>query len=165
MKCGDRGFLTAEGKPCGQNIGATARACLWHLRSPSERSLLASTGSIVSRMNKALPPGYEVPEFNDEAAVIAFSRAMAQTALTKERVDLKRLSEARGWAGIALQAFGVAVQRRLTDALAKIEHGELAVGILAQIRAGDAPRRPLPWKLPRVPMAEAEQQAEEQAEP
>ena len=159
MKCGERGYVTAAGKPCGQNIGATTRACLWHLRSPSERSLLASTGSIVSRMNKALPPGYQVPEFNDEAAVIAFSRAMAQTALTKERVDLKRLSEARGWAGIALQAFGVTVQRRLTDALARLEHGELAVGILAQIRAGDAPRRPLPWRRPALP-AEAQEQAE-----
>ena len=39
MKCGDKGHVTATGQPCGQNIGAKAKGCLWHTRTAQERRL------------------------------------------------------------------------------------------------------------------------------
>jgi hypothetical protein len=50
VKCGDKGFLTATGQPCGQTIGRSASACLWHSRNAQERRALALKGGIASRM-------------------------------------------------------------------------------------------------------------------
>lgn len=153
MKCFERsGHVTRKGGPCQQVIGGDAPGCLWYVRGPAERSKLASTGSVIRKMRRAKPKTYKVPTFKDEEAVIAFAHELAQTALT-EPVDLRRVGEARQAAALALQGFSVQVQRRVADALARLEHGELAVGILAQIRAGDAPRRPLPWKKPQALLA------------
>lgn len=163
MKCGEKtGHVTRKGTSCQQTIGVDAAGCLWFVRGPKERSKLAFSGSVASRLKRCKPRGYKVPAFKDEAAVIAFAHDLAQTALT-EPVDLKRVAEARGAAALAMQGFAVLVQRRLADGLARLEHGELAFGLLAQIRAADAPRRPLRWKSRPADVAMPAGPAEETA--
>jgi hypothetical protein len=152
MKCGERGHVTATGAPCGQTIGATAVGCLWHSRTPDQRRLLALKGGIASRMRTALPASYQIPEFTDEASILTFARELARMAL-KDDVDLRRVSEARGAASLALSAVSARSQAKLVDALLRLEHGGAAVALLAQFQAGQAngPRRPLPGRVLTLP--------------
>jgi len=147
MKCGDRGFKTAAGTPCGQNIGAGAAGCIWHLQNADGRRLLAIRGNFASRMKRAPPSTYQVPEFDDEAAIIRFARELARLALTED-VDPRRVAEARGAAALALQGFSALTQAKLVDALLTIEHGGPAMILLNQLKAADGPKRLLPWKVP-----------------
>src|SRR5262245_31942341 len=120
MKCGDLGHQTATGGPCQQNIGAKAAGCLWHSRNAEERSLLATKGSIASRMNRALPASTALPEFETPEAIIRFARELGRLALTAD-VDMRRLAEARGAAQLALSAHQAQTQARLVDALLRLE--------------------------------------------
>lgn len=147
MKCGDRGFVTAAGKPCGQIIGAGAAGCIWHLRSAEGRRLLALKGGMASRMKRALPSTYQVREFDSEESIIAFAHELARLALTED-VDPRRVDAARGAASLALSGFTALTQAKLVDALLTIEHGGAAMALLAQLKATDGPRRLLPWKVP-----------------
>jgi len=145
MRCGDKGHLTATGAPCGQTIAASAAGCLWHSRDAEGRRLLALKGGIASRMRTALPVSYQIPEFSDPDAIVRFAQELARVAL-KEDVDLRRVAEARGAAGLALSAHAARAQQQLVDALLRLEHGGGAVALLAQFTAAqtDSKRRPLP---------------------
>lgn len=144
MKCGDRGFLTAAGQPCGQVIGAGAAGCIWHLRSPEGRRLLALKGGMASRMKRALPSTYQMRAFDSEQDIIAFAHELARLALTED-VDPRRVDAARGAASLALSGFTALTQAKLVDALLTIEHGGAAMVLLNQIKASAGPKRLLPW--------------------
>ena len=152
MKCGDKGHVTATGELCQQNINAKAAGCLWHTRDAAARRLLSLKGSVASRMNRALPASYDIPEFSDEGSILAFARELVRLAL-KEDVDLRRLAEARGAASLALSAVSAKTQAKLVDALLRLEHGGAAVALLAQFSAGQATgqRRPLPGRVLTLP--------------
>lgn len=150
MKCGDRGFLTAAGQPCGQTIGARASACLWHSRNAEERRALALRGGIASRMRSALPATTPEPPFDTPESIVAWAQRMARSALVDD-VDPRRLAEARGFAQLALSALSTKAQAQLVDALLKLEHGGVAVALLGRLKAGET--RPLPWKAPQAVLA------------
>jgi hypothetical protein len=84
--------------------------------------------------------------FTTHASRIRFIEWAAKAALTDGSVDLKGLSEARGWVVAAVQAQAVQAQEQIAAALASIEHGEHAVRLLAQLQASlaEGKRRPLP---------------------
>ena len=147
MKCGDRGHLTAAGEPCGQTIGEKAAGCIWHTLSAEGRKAMALKGGIASRMQRALPSTYQVPEFASPENIIAFARELVRLALTED-VDLRRVSEARGAAGLALSAFTARTQERLVEALLRVEHGGAAMLLLTRLQDGliDGRRRPLPGR-------------------
>src|SRR5262245_41910859 len=129
MKCGDRGHVTAQGLPCQQDISAKAPGCLWHSGSAETRRLIASRGGYAVHMKRALPSTYQVPEFGDPEAIIAFARELARLSLTED-VDIRRVAEARGAASLALSAFTARTQEKLVEAMLRVEHGGAAVAML-----------------------------------
>ena len=154
MKCGDRGFVNAAGQPCGQVIGVKAAACIWHSRTPEERSLLALKGGIASRLQRALPATYAMIPFDSRESVVRFAEDLARRVLTED-VDPRRVDSALRAAGVALSAFTAQTQERLVEALLKIEHGGAAMLLLTRLQDGlaEGRRRPLPG---RVAVLEAE---------
>lgn len=147
MKCGDLGFDNAEGQPCGQNVAAGAKSCLWHDQTPKGKrraDLQRKRGGISSRMKSALPASYLVKPFDSVDSIIEWAHEMAGKVL-KEDVDPRRTSEARGFAPLALSAHQARTQQQLVDAL---EHGGAAFALLARLQdTTTAPRKPLPWKV------------------
>jgi hypothetical protein len=154
MRCGEKsGHLTKDGTLCQQPIPATAKGCIWYVRTPEERSLLATKGSLASRMKRALPATYACPEFTETESIIAFARELGRLALTAD-VDMRRLAEARGAAQLALSAHSVQAQARMVDALLALEHGGQALVLLSQFQAAQSDpskRRPLPGKVLAMP--------------
>jgi hypothetical protein len=67
VKCGERGHLTVEGLPCGQEIAEHAAGCVWHVSSPEQRSELASRGQLEGqrRRKRALPASTAYPVLSD----------------------------------------------------------------------------------------------------
>jgi hypothetical protein len=84
MKCGDRGFTTADGRPCGQNISARASACLWHSRNAEERRALALRGGLASRMKTiaVLPDDTPDPVLDNPGGVRALIGQTVQQVRT-----------------------------------------------------------------------------------
>src|SRR5262245_49867103 len=79
--CGDAGGRNvATGEPCQQTTRRGA-LCVWHSRSPEGRRALAMVGGIASRMRRALPSTYQVPEFASPETIIAFAQELARLAL------------------------------------------------------------------------------------
>ena len=150
--CGDAGGRNvATGTPCGQTT-AKGRLCVWHSRSPEGRRDLALRGGVASRMMRALPSTYAVPEFTKPESIIAFAHELARLALTED-VDPRRVAEARGAAGLALSGFTALTQARLVEALSKIEHGAAAVMLLNRLQDGPSAGRgrPLPGRVVSLP--------------
>jgi len=154
MKCGDKGFTTVTGHPCGQTIGADTPACIWHSRTPEERTLLASKGGLKTTIKRAFPSDYAVG-FPDREAVVRVVEDLAKRALT-DQVDLGRIDTALRAASVALTAFGMATQEKMVDALLRLEHGGTAIVLLERMQASlsTGTRRPLPGRLVRVPTEE-----------
>jgi hypothetical protein len=145
VKCGEKGWTTAAGTPCQQNIGKGAVGCLWHSKNEVGRAALAMKGGIASRMKRALPATYEIHPFENREDVIRFANTMATLAL-KHDVDTRRIDCALRAAGLALQAFAQAVNERLVDALLQVEHGGVALTLYRNLTAvtSSTLRRPLP---------------------
>jgi len=152
VKCGEKGWTTAAGTPCQQNIGKNAAGCLWHSKSAAGRLALAMKGGIASRMRRALPATYQVQPFETREDVIRFANAMAELALKKD-VDLRRIDSALRAAGLALQAFAQETNERLVNALLEHEHGGQAFAIYQRMTAvtSSTLRRPLPPRRVAVP--------------
>ena len=147
MKCGELGFTNADGGPCGQNVAAGAKSCLWHDESPKGKrraDLERKRGGLVSRGKGALPPGYAV-SFPDREAVVRFVEDLAKRALTDD-VELRRIDTALRAASVALTAHGMAIQEKMVEALLKLEHGGNSIILLERMQASLATgtRRPLP---------------------
>jgi hypothetical protein len=147
MKCGELGFTNADGQPCGQNVAAGAKSCLWHDESPKGKrraDLERKRGGLVSRGKGALPPGYAV-SFPDREAVVRFVEDLAKRALTDD-VELRRIDTALRAASVALTAHGMAIQEKMVEALLKLEHGGNSIILLERMQASLATgtRRPLP---------------------
>jgi hypothetical protein len=68
MKCGEKGWKTAAGEPCQQNISRHAIGCLWHSRTPQERAVVAQRGAVASRMKslEVLAESTPLPELDDD---------------------------------------------------------------------------------------------------
>ena len=150
MKCGDLGFTNAEGHPCGQNVAAGAKSCLWHDTTPKGKrraDLQRKRGGLKSRAKCALPASYMVAPFDSIDSILGWCHEMAGKVL-KEDVDPRRTSEARGFAQLALSAHQARTQQQLVDALLRLEHGGAAFALLARLQESTAtPRKPLPWKV------------------
>jgi len=71
MKCGDRGHVGADGRPCGQTIGVEARACVWHRTDAEGRRRLAMKGGVASRMRSipCLPGDTPSPVLDNPSGV------------------------------------------------------------------------------------------------
>jgi hypothetical protein len=143
VKCGDKGFLTADGQPCGQPIAASAKGCVWHSRTPEERSALATKGALASRMRRYLPTAAPAPEFSTTEAIVRWAEQTAHRVLTGT-LDPRAASEARQLAALTVSARQAEAQASLVDALMRLESGGAAVALLAQFTNANGKRTPLP---------------------
>jgi hypothetical protein len=159
MKCGDKGFVNADGTPCQQNIAASATSCLWHDQTPKGKrkaDLERKRGGIASRAKLSLPASYLVKPFDSVESIIEWAHEMAGKVL-KEDVDPRRTSEARGFAQLAVSAHQIRAQERMVEALLRLEHGGTAVVLLERMQASltSGQRRPLPGRMVTVPTEES----------
>ncbi len=155
MHCGDLGHKTIHGQPCGQTVGRGKKACIWHSRTPEQRSVLARKGGIARSLEKALPSTYNVPPFDTRESIVEWAREMAGKVLRGE-LSPKLSAEARGHAQLALQARTAEAQERLVEALLTVEHGGSAMLLLTRLQDGlaDGRRRPLPGAIRALPLSE-----------
>ncbi len=149
MKCGELGHKTADGKPCGQTISATAKGCIWHSpdRTPEQKHQTAMKGALLAHKRRLLPETSRLPPFDTREHVIKFAEGLARDVLTRD-VDPRRVDTALRAAGVALTAFAQETQEKLVDALLKIEHGGAAMLLLSRLQDGltQGRRRPLPGR-------------------
>ncbi len=144
MKCGDKEFVTAAGLPCQQNINPKTSGCLWHSKTPKQRSLLATRGALAAKMKKALPSDHPIPSLDGLASYEGACRDLYRLSLTGN-VDRWRLTEARGAIALLMQAEQVRAQQQLYEALVGLERGGPAVVLLNQYLDGHTGgRRPVP---------------------
>ncbi len=144
MKCGDKGFVTAAGLPCQQNINPKATGCLWHSRTPEQRSIVATRGALAAKMKKALPTDHPIPPLDGLSSYEGACRDLYRLSLTGN-VDRWRLTEARGAIALLMQAEQVRAQQQLYQALVGLERGGAAVVLLNQYLEGHTgERRPVP---------------------
>ena len=145
MRCGEFGHKTVHGESCGQNVARGKKACIWHSRTPVQRSVLARKGGIARSLEKALSSTYKVPPFDTRESIVEWARDMAGKVLRSE-LSVKLSAEARGHAQLALQARTAEAQERLVEALLAVEHGGAAMLLLTRLQDGlsEARRRPLP---------------------
>jgi hypothetical protein len=117
LKCGDKGFTTANGAPCGQNIGADARGCVWHTADAEGRRALALKGGIASRLRTvvALPGDTPPPVLDSPAAV------RAELAATIDQVRTGRLDHRIG----AVVINGIATAIKLAELEVAAQIGDL----------------------------------------
>jgi len=146
MKCGDMGFKTVSGAPCGQPLHHGATACLWHSRAPEERSILAGRFGGMNRKSRAVAQDYKVRQFTDRAEVIRFAHDMAELALKRRAATL------------ALQAFAQEMNEKLVNALLQVENGGVAFALYKNLTSVTTPshRRPLPPRVITSPIPEDE---------
>lgn len=153
MKCGDRGFTNATGQPCGQVIGAKSAGCIFHDPARAgEAKKAQAKGALASRMRFTLPKTYQVPEFATRESIVRWAEDMAGRVLRGE-LDPKLSAEARGHAQLALQARTAEAQKKLVEALLRVEHGGAAMLLLTKLQDGlaDGRRRPLPGRVVSLP--------------
>lgn len=148
MKCGEKGWTTKNGTPCGQSISPEMPACIWHDKSPEgiKRAKDAnSKGAAMSRLKLALPETFPEPDFSSSEKVVEFSQRMAHVVLT-QAVDTKRVAEARGMAKLALDGHSTILNARMVDALERLEHGGAALALLERMQQHTGTSRPLPGR-------------------
>ncbi|MCH8039557.1 MAG: hypothetical protein IH977_04340 [Nitrospinae bacterium] len=151
MKCGDKGHLTAQGQPCGQNINVKAAGCLWHVRSKKQRTVLATRGALAARLNKALPVGDPMPILQEGLPGLEAACRYLFGVSLKRNIDRWRLTEARGFLTLLFQAEDLKDRRKLYEAIVSLEHGGQAVILVNQFLEGQTGgRRRIPPKLSPV---------------
>lgn len=154
MRCGDRGYTNEQGKPCGQQIARTAKACIFHMPGEAGQrraKLTQQKGALAAKMRQALPATYQVAPFNSVESIIEWAHEMAGKVL-KENVDTRRTAEARGFAQLALAAIAARTNQQLVEALLRLEHGGAAFALLARLQDGitGGRPRPLPGRVPAL---------------
>jgi hypothetical protein len=147
VKCGDLGHKTVTGQPCQQNIPHGAKGCLWHTRTPEERTKLARFAGITSQKHRLIPETYKanLPPFDTRENVIKFAEQVACAVLTSS-VDAKRVDVALRAASVALSGFQAITQEKLNEALLKLEGGGAALILLERLKVAvaEGKHRPLP---------------------
>ena len=129
MRCGDKGFIRADGQPCMQPIPSSAVACVWHSRTKEERSLFAAKGAGASLMKAGMA--------------------------TKAVLPASTPAPSMGTAAEITEEIRVLIHRVLTGQLDP-RRGEVALGALMRVRAerveSEPQTRPVPqvltWRLP-----------------
>ncbi len=148
MKCGSLGHKTIHGLPCQQDISHESKGCIWHVSDAAQRQVVARLAQVRRLTHKKLPDEYPVPEFTNLETIVTFAHKLAKVALTGT-VDPRRVSEARQCAGLALSAFQAQDQKRLVDAVVRLQHGEAAVLLLQRMTesVADGRKKPLPGRM------------------
>ena len=156
MTCGEVSeHKNRRGGPCGFTLPTGATACAYHSTDAAGRSLLASKGPEARRMKRLLPAEYRVPAFDTREAVQRFARDLAHKVLT-EKVDPRRVDTALRAAGVALSALTAQTQEKLLETLLRLEHGEMAMGLLLRLQEGVSKgrREKIPEKVRVLPPLE-----------
>lgn len=146
MKCS---ATTKNGRPCPAPATRKSDPPRCPMHGDSALSYQRS-GAWASRLRRAMPSTYEIPEFEDERDIVRFARELVRLALTED-VDPRRVDTAIRGAHLALAGFSAQTQARLVDALLKLEHGGAAVALLAQFTNDPTKRKPLPGRV--LPMS------------
>ena len=149
-KCGDLGFLTKAGRPCGQSISETSKGCTFHTSTPAERHDIAMKGALSASLKQTLPEEFEIGDLRTPDDVKAFVRKMLHWVL-KKPIERWRAAEARGLLSVFVQIDQAQATQRLADAVLTAQHGGQSLVFLNQYLDGSMEgRRKLPGRVKAV---------------
>ncbi len=148
------------GGACGGNSLALEAdgkiRCLTHatdsvrIRRREERNLKGGLGRL-----RTLPADTQAPRFRTPGHIRRYAERLAHLVTTGQ-LNRQVAETALRAAGLGLQVHQLKSQERLTDALLRLEHGGVAVQMLAMLTTGlaDGKRRPLPGRLHALPASQ-----------
>ena len=155
-KCGDHGFLTKAGKPCGQSISPEARGCVFHLATPEERKAIALKGAFNASLKNVLPEDFEIGTLETPEDMKAFLKRIIPFVL-KMPIEKWRSQEARGWFSFLVELDRNRVTEKLADAVLTAQHGGQSLVFLNQfLEGGPDSKRRLPSRRVHVVPADSE---------
>jgi len=139
--CGDKGFTTKSGKPCGYNIPDGEEACPHHAADTSRARSFQRRGGLMSQ-RKQLPDWIETADFQTTADTKRTIAAVVRELATNEKADLRRCDSIIR----ACTAVGTIQQiektEELLDVLRTVEGQGKAVIVYNNMK--QSRRRPLP---------------------
>lgn len=149
--CGDRGFLTKSGKPCGQSISEESKGCVFHTSTPEERKAIAMKGAFNASLKNVLPSDFDIGTLETPEDMKAFLKRILPHVL-KQPIEKWRSQEARGWFGFLVELDRNRVTEKLADAVLTAQHGGQSLIFLNQFLEGSADgRRKLPPRFTPLP--------------
>ncbi len=155
--CGELGFVTKSGAPCGYRIGSGRKACPHHGGDPTEALAFQVKGGIASRARHALPEDFALPDLESSDG-LKQALQLHMTLALKKNVERWRVSEFRGALTLRVQIEAVKAQQQTNDMLMRLEHGAMASGMFLRLREGlmTGTKRPVPGKMVSIVEKEAE---------
>lgn len=132
------GKPSKSGKPC-RFIIPEGGECPVHGGNPEEFARRQAVG--VLRAKEARNAKYrniEIGDITTEDGVLEAIRQLMEAAATAPRAELKRIEVLRALCNSAVGLLQMKIQRELQRTLMRLEHGERAAVILAQLAAGGA---------------------------
>lgn len=147
-KCGDHGFKTKDGTPCGYRIPETATSCPHHdPNGPSRARSFQSKGTLAAQYRR-IPEQIQAGDLRTVEALRDIYGQVIETATKQKGVDLKVLDTVLKALSGASNLLQVDAVNTLADALARTEgHGQ---GLLVLERLKQTKLRPVapPRRLP-----------------
>jgi hypothetical protein len=109
-RCPER---NVDGSPCRAAVVLADGFCISHSHNARELKALAVRRGGAAHHAGTLPESMPVPSFRSHHEVVAWAEATAHLVLTNPDVDPRRVGEARGLAGLALDAHELALAERV----------------------------------------------------
>ena len=141
MKCGEGGYLTKAGAPCGFSIPAGESACHHHRADKTREREILEEARLGLRQKK-LPDGVLIEEWETAADVRLTLSRIAKAALTQSGTNLKVLDVAIRACSAANSAFQVEAIKELNETILRAEGHGPALVILEGLKAGRMTRLP-----------------------
>lgn len=131
-KCGDFGWKTRDGNPCGMDIGRRAKGCAWHTRTKRQKTALARKGGYASRLlqKPVLPASTPMPQMDDPDAVVA------ELVNTIAAVRTGKLD--RDLAAVVITGIATALKVPGSAMLKKLEAPQLGVGAVRVLLSSES---------------------------
>ena len=148
MKCGENGFLTRAGAPCGFSIPTGESACHHHRADKTREREILEEARLGLRQKK-LPDGVLIEEWETAADVRLTLSRIAKAALTQSGTNLKVLDVAIRACSAATSAFQVESLKELNEMILRSEGHGPALVILEGLKAGRTRRLPGVVERPR----------------
>lgn len=143
MRCGDFGFLTKAGKPCGYAIGEGEKCCPHHDEDKSRAKAFQLRGVLANQDNR-LPDAIEIQEFQSTADLKYTLTQIAKEICTNRKCDMKRMDGLVRVCGAVTSVLQVEKMEELTEVLRTVEGQGKAVIVFNDMKRARRQALPVP---------------------
>jgi hypothetical protein len=151
--CGDKGFTTKSGKPCGYRLGENDACCPHHSEDKSFAKSFQMKG-VYNREDMRLPGAIETNGFESTDDIRRTLAHVAKEMATNKRADMKRLLGIVSVCGVANSVIQNENIAALNETIMRAEGHGPALVILQGLKTGQLRLRRLPGVAER-PVKEA----------